>query len=133
MQLGGTVTAARGDPCMWCVSVYAHLHLHWMSACILQPLFASLPGGTLGWVCSSVVSGMHLPLCAVAGRMHFVKFETARIEDCLDFIEAKGLHRCMLRDGSSREVRVKATGGGAIKFAGGRSLWCAMAWQPVGT
>ncbi|KAF8056112.1 pantothenate kinase 2 [Scenedesmus sp. PABB004] len=51
------------------------------------------------------------------GRMHFVKFETARLGDCLDFIQAKGLHRCMLRDGSSREVRVKATGGGAIRFA----------------
>eukprot|EP00879_Flechtneria_rotunda_P021027 GHRR01022149.1.p1 GENE.GHRR01022149.1~~GHRR01022149.1.p1 ORF type:complete len:338 (+),score=95.52 GHRR01022149.1:256-1269(+) len=51
------------------------------------------------------------------GRMHFVKFETARIDDCLDFIQAKGLHRCTLRDGSSREVRVKATGGGAIRFA----------------
>lgn len=65
--------------------------------------------------------------------MHFVKFETARIEDCLDFIQAKGLHRTLLRDGSSREVRVKATGGGAIKFAGtavvhigwvGGARWC---------
>jgi hypothetical protein len=51
------------------------------------------------------------------GRMHFVKFETARIQDCLDFIEAKGLHRCRGRDGQAREVRVKATGGGAYKFA----------------
>jgi hypothetical protein len=49
--------------------------------------------------------------------MHFVKFETARIQDCLDFIEAKGLHRCRGRDGQAREVRVKATGGGAYKFA----------------
>eukprot|EP00775_Hariotina_reticulata_P009200 gene9200-9367_t len=48
--------------------------------------------------------------------MHFVKFETARVDDCLDFIQAKGLHRCMLKDGSSREVRVKATGGGAMRF-----------------
>jgi hypothetical protein len=53
--------------------------------------------------------------------MHFVKFETARIQDCINFIQAKGLHRCWLRDGSSREVRVKATGGGAIRFSGGRS------------
>lgn len=58
-----------------------------------------------------------------AGRMHFVKFETARIEDCLDFIQAKGLHRTLLRDGSSREVRVKATGGGAHKFAGERGVY----------
>jgi hypothetical protein len=64
---------------------------------------------------------------AAAGRMHFVKFETARIQDCIDFIQAKGLHRCWLRDGSSREVRVKATGGGAIRFAGG---WCPSLCKP---
>jgi hypothetical protein len=50
--------------------------------------------------------------------MHFCKFETARIEDCLDFIEAKGLHRHWSKDGASREMRVKATGGGAHKYAG---------------
>ncbi|KAI8462346.1 MAG: fumble-domain-containing protein [Monoraphidium minutum] len=52
-----------------------------------------------------------------AGRIHFVKFETARIADCLDFIEAKGLHRCLGRDGFQHEMRVKATGGGAHRFA----------------
>ncbi|KAI8477521.1 MAG: pantothenate kinase 2-like protein [Monoraphidium minutum] len=51
------------------------------------------------------------------GRIHFVKFETARIADCLDFIEAKGLHRCLGRDGFQHEMRVKATGGGAHRFA----------------
>jgi type II pantothenate kinase len=50
--------------------------------------------------------------------MHFVKFETARIDDCLEFIEAKGLHRCTGKDGLRHEVRVKATGGGAVRFAG---------------
>jgi pantothenate kinase len=50
--------------------------------------------------------------------MHFVKFETARIQDCLDFIEAKGLHCCYGKDGMRHEVRVKATGGGAVRFAG---------------
>jgi hypothetical protein len=54
------------------------------------------------------------------GRIHFVKFETARIGDCLDFIEAKGLHRCLGRDGFQHEMRVKATGGGAHRFAGER-------------
>lgn len=54
--------------------------------------------------------------------MHFVKFETARLGDCLDFIEAKGLHRRWGKDGTEREVRVKATGGGAHRFAGMQSL-----------
>ena len=27
------------------------------------------------------------------GKLHFVKFETSKIDECLDFIEAKGLHR----------------------------------------
>jgi hypothetical protein len=29
------------------------------------------------------------------GRLHFVKFETSRVEDAIQFIERKGLHRAM--------------------------------------
>jgi len=53
-----------------------------------------------------------------AGKLHFVKFETAKIVSALDFIEANCLH--MYRDGrrqSSDVVRIKATGGGAYKFS----------------
>ena len=62
-------------------------------------------------------AGAGAPPPPKGGRIHFVKFETARIRDCLDFIEAKGLHRCLGRDGFRRETRVKATGGGAHRFA----------------
>jgi hypothetical protein len=55
--------------------------------------------------------------CRPAGRLHFVKFETNRVEDAIDFIEAKGLHRYQTKSGS-KEMRVKATGGGAYKYAG---------------
>ena len=48
------------------------------------------------------------------GKLHFVKFETAKVDECIDFIEAKGLHR---RNGSGAPMRVKATGGGAFKYA----------------
>jgi type II pantothenate kinase len=48
------------------------------------------------------------------GKLHFVKFETNKVDDCIDFIEAKGLHR---RNGSGVPMRVKATGGGAFKYA----------------
>lgn len=41
------------------------------------------------------------------GKLRFEKFETSRIEDCLEFIERKRLHR----------ASVKATGGGAYKYA----------------
>ena len=41
------------------------------------------------------------------GKLRFEKFETSRIEECLDFIELKRLHRSS----------VKATGGGAYKYA----------------
>jgi hypothetical protein len=34
--------------------------------------------------------------------------------------QAKGLHRRVARDGSCKEVRVKATGGGAMRFGGRR-------------
>lgn len=49
-----------------------------------------------------------------AGKLHFVKFETVKVDECINFIEAKGLHR---RNGSAAPMRVKATGGGAYKFA----------------
>jgi hypothetical protein len=44
-----------------------------------------------------------------------VKFETSRISEALDFIEAKGLHRYSGKNGPS-EMRVLATGGGAYRF-----------------
>ncbi len=58
----------------------------------------------------------------IAGKLHFVKFETARIDECIDFIEAKGLHRVSGSGGASGDVpegkvRVVATGGGAYKYA----------------
>ncbi|KNA25742.1 hypothetical protein SOVF_004050 [Spinacia oleracea] len=59
----------------------------------------------------------------LGGRLHFVKFETAKINECLDFIKSKQLHRggmvarCWPTDALSNEnVVVKATGGGAYKF-----------------
>jgi len=63
-----------------------------------------------------------------AGKLHFVKFETARIDECIDFIEAKGLHRVSSLDGGGGDapdgadapdskVRFVATGGGAYKYA----------------
>jgi pantothenate kinase len=48
------------------------------------------------------------------GRLHFVKFETSKVEDCVRFIEQRGLHR---GNGAGLKMRVKATGGGAYKYA----------------
>ena len=45
----------------------------------------------------------------LAGRLHFVKFESNKIDDCINFIENKGLHQ--------PGIVVHATGGGAYKFA----------------
>ncbi|KAI3438596.1 hypothetical protein D9Q98_001020 [Chlorella vulgaris] len=52
---------------------------------------------------------------ARGGKLHFVKFETSKVDECIAFIEAKGLHRS--NDGRGAKMRVKATGGGAYKFA----------------
>lgn len=54
------------------------------------------------------------PLAAGGGKLHFVKFETTKVDECIDFIEAKGLHR---HNSSGMPMRVKATGGGAYKYA----------------
>ena len=37
---------------------------------------------------------LHSPPPAFAGKLHFVKFETAKVDDCIAFIEAKGGARC---------------------------------------
>ena len=60
----------------------------------------------------------HCHLCT-AGKLHFVKFETAKVEQVVDFIEAKGLLLPAAPHGASGDQRVsiKATGGGAFKFA----------------
>ncbi|KAL2936051.1 Pantothenate kinase 2 [Bienertia sinuspersici] len=58
----------------------------------------------------------------LGGRLHFVKFETAKINECLDFIRSKQLHCGGMvarwpSDGMTNEnVVVKATGGGAFKY-----------------
>ncbi|GAV61025.1 Fumble domain-containing protein [Cephalotus follicularis] len=54
------------------------------------------------------------------GRLHFVKFETSKIGDCLDFIRSKKLHQLdgvwSHEDSASDKTFIKATGGGAYKF-----------------
>ncbi|KAK8657349.1 hypothetical protein V6N13_035592 [Hibiscus sabdariffa] len=57
------------------------------------------------------------------GRLHFAKFETSKINDCLDFLRSMKL--CLgvnsgSHDGTappSDKIFIKATGGGAYKFA----------------
>ncbi|XP_059656117.1 pantothenate kinase 2 [Cornus florida] len=56
----------------------------------------------------------------LGGKLHFAKFETTKINDCLEFILSKQLHR----HGNWHQEAVfndkniiKATGGGAYKFA----------------
>lgn len=56
----------------------------------------------------------------LGGRLHFVKFETGKINECLDFIHSKQLHRGLESRYSDTEADrnaiIKATGGGAYKF-----------------
>lgn len=53
-----------------------------------------------------------------AGKLHFVKFETAKIEEALEFIKANCLHtRDTGNGGEKKVVRIMATGGGAYKFS----------------
>ena len=73
---------------------------------------------------------------ARAGKLHFVKFETARIDECIDFIEAKGLHRVSGAaasggDAPDGKVRVVATGGGAYKYADIFQVRTACRWRFV--
>ena len=57
------------------------------------------------------------------GKLHFVKFETAKMDDCLAFIESRGLHKpAPSPPGAPAALpgdrpRFVATGGGAYRFA----------------
>ncbi|KAI3816789.1 hypothetical protein L1987_16494 [Smallanthus sonchifolius] len=56
----------------------------------------------------------------LSGRLYFLKFETSKINECLDFILTKQLHcRGVQHYGfpASDQNTIKATGGGAFKFA----------------
>ncbi|GAA0148878.1 kinase [Lithospermum erythrorhizon] len=54
------------------------------------------------------------------GNLHLLKFETSKISDCIEFLSSKKLQRCGKWCPESRtddKITVKATGGGAFKFA----------------
>ncbi|CAL0319999.1 unnamed protein product [Lupinus luteus] len=56
----------------------------------------------------------------LGGRLHFVKFETRKINECLDFISSKQLHCGGLEShhtDADQNAIIKATGGGAYKYA----------------
>ncbi|KAK3223361.1 hypothetical protein Dsin_010386 [Dipteronia sinensis] len=56
----------------------------------------------------------------IEGRLHFAKFETSKINDCLEFILSNKLHLGGFRhhkDPASDKILIKATGGGAYRFA----------------
>ncbi|XP_076906354.1 pantothenate kinase 2-like [Bidens hawaiensis] len=59
-----------------------------------------------------VTNGNRRSFPILGGRLHFVKFETAKINECLEFIHSKQLHRADVDN-----AVIKATGGGAYKFA----------------
>ncbi|KAG5520910.1 hypothetical protein RHGRI_033462 [Rhododendron griersonianum] len=56
----------------------------------------------------------------LGGRLHFAKFETSKINDCLEFISSKQLHRhgrWRHEAAGHDKDTIKATGGGAYRFA----------------
>ncbi|KAG0491449.1 hypothetical protein HPP92_004847 [Vanilla planifolia] len=60
----------------------------------------------------------------LGGRLHFVKFETGKLNECLDFISSKQLHLGGIDSPSwssgtrsNDNIIIKATGGGAYKYA----------------
>ncbi|KAL9275545.1 Pantothenate kinase 2-like protein [Drosera capensis] len=73
----------------------------------------------------SIANGSRRSYPILGGRLHFVKFETGKINECLDFIKSKQLHcdagmnprRWTVDNPPNENVVVKATGGGAYKFA----------------
>lgn len=52
----------------------------------------------------------------LGGRLHFLKFETDRIDQCFEFVQRLKTKQRMLDDSTSAELCVMATGGGAYKY-----------------
>ncbi|CAH9087853.1 unnamed protein product [Cuscuta epithymum] len=55
------------------------------------------------------------------GSLQFVKFETVKIDDCIKFLSSKQINfnggKCQEAHDRNKNVIIKATGGGAFKFA----------------
>ncbi|XP_065875851.1 pantothenate kinase 2 isoform X2 [Euphorbia lathyris] len=71
-----------------------------------------------------ISNGSRISYPVLGGRLHFVKFETSKINECLDFISSKQLHRggidshvWLSKNPANSSAVIKATGGGAYKFA----------------
>uniref|UniRef100_A0ACD5XZD9 Uncharacterized protein n=1 Tax=Avena sativa TaxID=4498 RepID=A0ACD5XZD9_AVESA len=70
-----------------------------------------------------IFTGARRSYPVLGGRLHFVKFETGKLNECLDFISSKQLHRGGVDSPSWRSgaqpdnIVIKATGGGAYKYA----------------
>ncbi|KAE8663935.1 Pantothenate kinase 2 [Hibiscus syriacus] len=71
-----------------------------------------------------ITNGNRRSYPVLGGRLHFVKFETSKLNECLDFISSKQLH-CGRMDShhwnseapANENAVIKATGGGAYKFS----------------
>ncbi|CAN6446298.1 unnamed protein product [Victoria cruziana] len=73
---------------------------------------------------SEVLSGQNNSYPILGGQLHFVKFETRKLNDFLEFVKSKVLHRdgldffaCQHENPLNEHTIIKATGGGAYKFA----------------
>ncbi|KAL0304680.1 UNVERIFIED_CONTAM: Pantothenate kinase [Sesamum angustifolium] len=65
-------------------------------------------------------SSGNLEYRVLSGRLHFLKFETSKISECIEFISSKRLQHygmCFYHDEHIKTIFLKATGGGAFKFA----------------
>ncbi|KAL7091692.1 hypothetical protein ACP275_12G120600 [Erythranthe tilingii] len=65
-------------------------------------------------------AGGNLNYTVLSGKLHFLKFETTKISECMKFISTKRLQEYGDKDdeaSASDKNIIKATGGGAFKFA----------------
>lgn len=58
--------------------------------------------------------------CVLNGKLQFMKFETSKMSDCIEFLSSKIFQRCdglHHEDYTNTKNVIKATGGGAFRFA----------------
>ncbi|CAG8579723.1 744_t:CDS:2 [Diversispora eburnea] len=65
---------------------------------------------------SKVVYFSREPNLSLGGRLNFTKFETERIDECIDFIKTLLVARRPKNQEMQEKIVIKATGGGSYKF-----------------
>ncbi|KAL6187058.1 hypothetical protein ACLB2K_043174 [Fragaria x ananassa] len=119
MEIGNLENHARSEPMEESQAQISHLALD-IGGSLVKLVYFSQNSEDDSSKSNVQVSNGNKGAAVIEEKLQFAKFETAKIHDCIDFIKSKQLRLtgCQHNGASANEECViKATGGGAYKFA----------------